>query len=325
MLFRNRGGLLHLWLHVALHGRGKPALLLCLLLLAACASGATNVAPAGTATASPTRAAPTATPTPSPAPQHYTAYVALRGRGRPDDLAFDRQGRLLFSDAHNGTVSRLNANGTVTVLLHGLAAPEGLLVLPNGTLIIAEQGHNRILALSPNATILTVLRTLPGMTSTASCKDGVDGIALDPTTNTLIVPDSPTGEVYRMSLDGNTLTLLTSGITRPVGAAVDGQGTIYIADECGGELWRLTPDGHKTRFGGFGMLDDVVLDQHGNVLVTDLAIAIHALIRMNLATGQRIVLASQGFIEPQGLAIDARDTIWVSDDYANIIMEYVPS
>jgi hypothetical protein len=57
----------------------------------------------------------------------------------------------------------------------------------------------------------------------ALCKHGVDGTAFDPTTDTLIVPDSPTGDVYRTSLNGETLTLLASVIVRPVGAGVDGQ------------------------------------------------------------------------------------------------------
>lgn len=314
----------------------------CLLLLAACtqSSPAVTSTPAATPVtpATPTVHIPTPTPTkpvPTPvtaAPQHYTTRVVLRGVARPDDLAFDMQGRLLFSDAHNGTVSRLNTNGTITILLQGLAAPEGLVVLSNGTLLIAEQGHNRILALASGATTPTVVRTLPGTPSTAPCKDGVDGIALDATTNTLIIPDSPTGEVYRMSIDGKTLTLLASGIVRPVGAAVDAQGTIYVTDECGGALWIIAHSGKTQRIGGFGMLDDVVLDTHGNVLVTDLAIPIHALIRMNIATGKRETLASQGFIEPQGLVMGtgntsntASDTIWISDDYANIIVEYVPA
>lgn len=314
----------------ATHSRVICPILLCgLLFLAACTSAppTTTVSP----TAIPTRSLPTptptiaATPTLSPAPQHYTARVVLRGLARPDDLAFDQQGRLLFTDSHNGTVNRLNANGTVTVLLRGLAEPEGLVSLADGTLIIAEQGYNRILALLPDASTFTVLRTLPGVTSTAACKDGVDGIALDTTTNTLIIPDSPTGDVYRMSLDGKSFTLLTSGIVRPVGATVDGQGNIYVADECGGALWRVAPNGTKTRFGGFGMLDDVVLDTHGNALVIDLQIPVHALIRLNLATGQHETLASAGFIEPQGLVIDGHDNIWVSDDYANIIMEYSPA
>ncbi|TMD72176.1 MAG: hypothetical protein E6I97_17795 [Chloroflexi bacterium] len=118
--------------------------------------------------------------------------------------------------------------------------------------------------------------------------------------------------------------LLASGITRPVGAAVDSQGNIYVADECGGALWRIAPNGTKTRIGGFGMPDDVVIDPHGNLLIVDLQPSIHALIRMNVTTGKREVLASKGFIEPQGLLVDSHDNIFVSDDYANIILEFQP-
>jgi streptogramin lyase len=302
----------------------------CLILFTSCGQPAagptatiTSTAPAiPTATVIPTRSGVSSPP---PAPQQYTSHVILSGAARPDDLTFDQQGRLLFSDFYNGTVSRINANGTVTTILSGLAGPEGLVVLSDGTLIIAEQRTNRILSLAPEASSPTVLRALPGTPSTEQCKDGVDGIAFDATTQTLIIPDSPTGNVYRMSLDGKMLTLLASGIARPVGAAVDAQGTIYVADECGGALWRITRDGKTSRIGGFGMPDDVVFDQHGNILVIDLKPSIHALIRMNLASGKRVRLASQGFIEPQGLAIDSHDDIFVSDDYANIIVEYIPT
>jgi DNA-binding beta-propeller fold protein YncE len=218
----------------------------------------------------------------------------------------------------------LNANGSVTVLVRGLAEPEGLVFLSNGTLIIAEQKTNRILAFAPATSALTVLRVLPGTPTGKPCKDGVDGIALDPLTNTLVVPDSPTGVVYSMSLDGAKLTALATNIPRPVGAAVDPQGNIYIADECGGALWKITPGGQTTRMGGFGMLDDVAFDHHGNLLVTDLKPSIHALIRLRHITGKREILASRGFIEPQGLAIDGQDDIYLSDDYADKIVEYTP-
>jgi len=248
----------------------------------------------------------------------------LSGGARPDDLTFDQQGRLLFSDFYNGTVSRINADGSVTTILRGLAGPEGLVVLSDGTLIIAVQRTNSIVSLAPGANSPTLLRKLPGTPSTASCKDGVDGIAFDPTTQTLIIPDSPTGVVYSMSVDGTKLTPLASGIVRPVGAAVDAQGTVYIADECGGAVWRIARDGQATRIGGFGMPDDVAFDQHGNMLVIDLAPSIHALIRMNLDTGARETLASRGYIEPQGLVIDNHGDIFVSDDYADKIVEYIP-
>jgi sugar lactone lactonase YvrE len=254
----------------------------------------------------------------------YESHIILHGGARPDDLTFDTKGNLLFSDFYNGTISRLNADGSVTVIRRNIAGPEGLVVLANGTMIIAEQRTNRILALAPGATTLAVLRTLPGIPSTAHCKDGVDGIAFDPASNTLIIPDSPVGTVYRLSLDGKHMTLLASGITRPVGAAIDERGNIFVADECGGALWRIAPNGARSRMGSFGMLDDVVLDHHGNILVTDLQPAIHALIRVNLATSKRETLYSAGLIEPQGLVIDNHDNIYLSDDYADVIVKFSP-
>src|SRR5205085_8870092 len=130
-----------------------------------------------------------------------------------------------------------------------------------------EQTPNRIMKLAPGGTVPTVLRDLPGTPSGLPCKDGVDGIGFDPTTNTLIIPDSPIGNVYRLSLDGKTLQLLASGIVRPVGAAVDGQGNVYVADECGASIWRITPGGKTTRIDGFGQPDDVAFDSHGNIVL----------------------------------------------------------
>jgi glucose/arabinose dehydrogenase len=306
-------------------------LFFCLVLLASC----TNT-PASVATPTPGRAdaiTPTATSTVTPTqsvtadttPTHYTSHVLLSGVWRPDDLVFDPQGRLLFSDFYHGTISRLNADGSVTIIVSGLAGPEGVVFRSDGTMFIAEQRTNRILTLAHGARSLTMLRALPGRPSGQPCKDGVDNIALDATTNTLIVPDSPTGNVYRMSLDGKQLTLLASGIVRPVGATVDAQGNIYVADECGGAVVRITPDGKSTRITGFGMPDDVALDHHGNLLVIDLAPSIHALIRVRQSTGERDILASKGFIEPQGLIVDSDDDIYVSDDYANVIVEFKPA
>ena len=308
----------------------------CFLLLTACStsppspSAVKTVSASAVATARGTdtpTATPTSTPTPTPvpAPARYTAHTIVQGGYRPDDLIFDTQGRLLFSDFYSGKISRVNTDGTVTTILSGIAGPEGMVVLQDGTLIVAEQRTNRILSFAPGSHTPTILRQLPGTPSAAPCKDGVDGIAFDPTSNTVIVPDSPTGDVYRLSVDGKSLTLLASGITRSVGATVDAQGIIYIADECGGAVWRIDPKGKTTRTGGFGMPDDVALDGHGNLLIIDLQPSIHALIRMNLATGKREMLASEGYIEPQGLLVDAQGNIFVSDDYANKIVEYKPA
>jgi sugar lactone lactonase YvrE len=308
-------------------------LLLCLISLSSCSQSSPSITPTPTPAGSPVIATATTTPTtlptatgmPGATPQHFKTRLIFSGRQRPDDLVFDPQGHLVFSDFYGDTISRINADGSVTLLFSGLAGPEGMVYLPDGTLIIAEQHTNRILQIAPGTSAPTVLRVLPGTPSSQPCKDGVDNIALDSTNNTLIVPDSPTGNVYRMSLDGKTLTLLAGGIVRPVGAAVDNQGNVYVADECGGAVVRIATDGKTTRIGGFGMPDDVAFDPQGNMLVIDLKPSIHALIRVLQTTGARETLLSKGLIEPQGLIIDQRGNIYVSDDYADTITELIPA
>lgn len=285
-----------------------------------------TMSPSSTSTPTPSPTpTPSASPTPGGPPAAYNSRVLLSGVGRPDDLAFDSQGRLLFSDETNGTISRLNPDGTATVLLNDKGGPEGLIVRPDGTIIYADQITNSIMSLAPGSASPTVLRNLPGRHVNAACRQGVDGIMLDPTNDTVIVPDSPTGEVYRMSLDGKTFDLIASGITRPVGGVVDNQGNIYVAEECGGAVAIIKPDGSISRLTGFGEPDDIAFDPWGNMLVIDLSPSVHALIRVNLATGQREVLANRGLIEPQGLALDSENNIYVADDQANVIVQYTPA
>src|SRR5215831_21202751 len=95
------------------------ALLFCFVLFTSCTNSTPAPSPTSTRAtaiipiATPTLD-PTLTSTPDTTPTRYTSQVLLSGVGRPDDLAFDREGRLLFSDFYNGTVSRLNTDGSVT-------------------------------------------------------------------------------------------------------------------------------------------------------------------------------------------------------------------
>jgi sugar lactone lactonase YvrE len=261
---------------------------------------------------------------PATAPDRYRIHTVYQGAAHPDDLVLDRSGRLLFSDYTNGTVSRLGPHGSVTVLHRGLAGAEGLVVLSDGTLVVAEEKTNRLVEYAPGATAPKLLRTLPGKPTLVECHQGVDGIAYDPVHKTLVIPDAPTGTIYRLSLDGRSMMRLAGGFVHPVGAAVGPTGTVYVADECGGGVWRLS-GGQRTRVASASMPDDVALDGHGNLLVTDLASGRHELIRTPLSGGPATVLARSGLLEPQGLVISPNGDVFVSDDRADTILELVPA
>jgi len=259
-----------------------------------------------------------------PAPSSYRTTVVHRGTDHPDDLVLDASGALLYSDYTNGTISRLRADGTGVVIHRGLDGPEGLVLLADGSLVVAEENTNRVLAYAPGAAAPHVLTTLPGRPVKATCHGGVDGIAWDATTHTLVVPDPVTGTIYRMGPDGSNRTALSSGFVHPVGATVGPDGAVYVADECGGDVWRLGAGGSHTRVARASMPDDLTLDGHGNLVVTDVRHTNHDVRRWPLAGGSSTVLARAGLVEPQGLLVDAAGRIYVSDDQTDVILLLTP-
>jgi streptogramin lyase len=279
---------------------------------------------------------PSSTPTPSVRPSEapqaslvktpgsYRTEVVHRGSDHPDDIVLDASGALLYSDYTNGTISRLNADGSATVVHQGLSGPEGMVLLPDGTLVVAEEDANRLVAFHPHQPVAAVLVTLPGTPVMATCHQGVDGIAWDATTGRLVVPDPVTGTVYRISSDGASRTALAHGFVHPVGAAVGSDGGVYVADECGGGVWRLGPGGARVRVALAVMPDDVALDGAGNLLVTDVRHTRHDVRRWPRAGGPSTLLAGDGLIEPQGLLVRRTGAIFIADDQARVILRLTP-
>jgi len=73
------------------------------------------------------------------------------------------------------------------------------------------------------------------------------------------------------------------------------------------------------------MPDDLALDGHGNLLVTDVRHTNHGVRRWPLAGGGSTVLARTGLVEPQGLLVDAAGRIYVSDDQTDVILLLTPT
>ena len=241
------------------------------------------------------------------------AQVVLQHQPGPDDLALDNDGRLLFSDLKAGTVSALNADGSVQRIAGGLSAPEGIVVQADGRILVGEQGRNRVAAIDPQTHAISLWHAFPNLTG----RDGLDGIGpvlpdRDPSGNLLatggnvIVPDSPNGVVWRVTADGKTATQIASGMVRPVGAAVDAKGHIFVADE-GGALWVLNPA--RVRFATLPTPDDVLVGRAGHIFVNTLGDnAIHELDNQG-----RQVSVMTGIQQPQGIALDYADNLYYTE------------
>ena len=239
--------------------------------------------------------------------------VLLHDLPAPDDLAFDNDGRLLFSDNKAGTVSALRADGSVERIAGGMSAPEGIVVQADGHILVAEQGRNRVVAIDPRTHAVSQWRAFLNRTG----RDGIDGIGpvlpdrdasgnLLPTGGDVIVPDSPNGVVWRVSADGKTATQIASGMVRPVGAALGASGRILVADE-GGALWVLEPA--RLRFATLPAPDDVVVSRAGHVFVNTLGDnAIHELD----PRGHQLSVIS-GIQQPQGIALDGADNLYYTE------------
>lgn len=255
---------------------------------------------------------PTPSPTPSITPTPIAAcrstpaaagpQVLLRNQPAPDDLVFDNAGHLLFTDITKGTLSLRQADGSVQVLASGLREPEGIVVQNDGRILVAEQGANRIVAVDPQSHAVSQWRAFPNRTANA----GIDGIGPQLSNGEIVVPDSPIGVVWRVSADGKTSTQIAAGMVRPVGAAIDTSGRIFVADEAN-TLWVLDPVKH--RYVTLPTPDDVLVGRDGHLFVNTLGDnAIHELD----AQGHQVNVL-RGIAQPQGIALDGADNLYYTE------------
>ncbi len=283
---------------------GKSATVIGLLTVVSSCQPRT-IAPSRTPTSTPTVTSSVVAACPSRVASTAPEVLAQK-LPAPDDLAFGLDQRLLFSDLKAGTVSALNADGSVERIASGLSAPEGILPqgakVGSGPLLVAEQGRNRVVSIDPQSHAVRLWRPFPNKTGT----EGIDGIGPELANGDIVVPDSPNGVVWRVSGDGRTATQIASGMGRPVGAALDAAGRIFVADE-GGALWVLDPARH--RFATLPTPDDVVVSRAGHIFVNTLGDnAIHELD----AQGHQVSMIG-GIQYPQGIALDSADNLYYTE------------
>jgi sugar lactone lactonase YvrE len=245
----------------------------------------------------------TSTPT---FPSKPTLVVLAQNLPSPDDLLSAPDGTIYISDVQDQTIKEYTPDKKLQTLISGLSEPEGMVLLPDGFLVIAEQGTNRLVRYDPTTKALTLFLALHNTTGQL----GVDGIAFDSNTQTIIVPDSPNGTLLRVSLDGKIVGVIAHGFVRPTGAWVEKDGSVLVVDENGNSLSRVRMDGSIQKLAHLLTPDDVIEDDQGNIFVNTLGDgAIHLI---STAANQDIILID-GLIDPHGIAIDRDGNLLIAD------------
>jgi sugar lactone lactonase YvrE len=256
-------------------------------------------------------ALPTTTPTQKPTftptlPSKPVLVVLAQNLPSPDDLLLASDGSIYISDVQDQTVKEYTQDGKIQTLISRLSEPEGMVMLPDGSLIIAEQGTNRLVRYHPTTKVLSLFLNLHNTTG----QDGVDGIAYDSKTQTIIVPDSPNGTVLRVSLDGRSVSEIAHGFARPTGAWVEAGGNILVVDENGNSLSRIHPNGEIEKLANLPTPDDVIEDSNGNIFVNTLGDgAIHLIAA---GTDHNTILV-HGLLDPQGIIFDMDGNLIITD------------
>lgn len=248
-------------------------------------------------------------------------------------MAMGPDGRLYIAFKKRGTVERLNANGTVTVvggkpgerkLIDGpasnarLKAPNAIAIGPRGTIYVADTRTIRKIA--PNGSITTVAG---------------DPDAKDPH------PMEGSGPYYRDGRGERAVFMAANGIS------IANNGSAYVADSYDGEeegqaadiglIRKITPLSEVTTFAGtlntmgndsdgigadatFGSISGIASDRLGNLYVVEpdspslRAISAHAAVRTIVGGQYGGNSNTTGLVTPTAVAVGSAETVFVVDN-----------
>ena len=238
--------------------------------------------------------------------------------GYPTGITVDALGNLFVTENGANTIRKITAAGVVSTVaglyaVNGSAdgagtnarfdAPEGIAVDTLGTLYVTDSGNHTIRKITANGMVST-LAGLAGQTGSddgaggAARFNGPMGIAVD-TLGTLFVTDTYNHTIRKITTNGMVSTLAglpgqigsdngTGGaarFARPWGIALNGDGTLYVADTYNHVVRRITASGEVSTIAGsmrrqgnadgvgytalFKLPTGIALDTHGDIFITD--------------------------------------------------------
>ncbi|CAJ0811128.1 Virginiamycin B lyase [Ralstonia flaminis] len=288
----------------------------------------------------------------------------------PLGMTIDGSGNLFVSDGANARIRKITPTGVVSTFAGsgthaekdgaGTAAsfvvPVGITADSAGNLYVADIGQT-IRKITPAGVVTTLAGPGPSFSTP-------NGIAVDTAGNVYVV-DSGTNLLLKITPAGVVATLAGSGanssldgtgtaasFNSPQGLAIDGNGTLYVAEGQGCHIRKVTSAGVVTTLAGSGVCAHtdgtgtaaafnqpkfLVVDGNGNIYVTENK---GQTIRKVTAAGVVTTLAgspvgTNGSVDglginaqfdyPAGITMDSNGNLYVADNNGSLIRMITPA
>lgn len=184
--------------------------------------------------------------------------------------------------------------------------PRGIAVASNGDVYITMVVAGTILKLPAGSDIPTQVPV-----------SGVEfawGIDIDGTNRIVVANNDPRGaSVVRVLEGGATEPLPFTDLKAPIGVAVDPSGSVYVADQTGGDVLVLqASSGQQLRvpFHDIRVPSFIAVDQVGNLYLTQAGVGV---LKLTANSARQEVLPFTGLDTPYAIAVDKKQNVYVSD------------
>ena len=186
----------------------------------------------------------------------FTAKPLAAQLTNPSGLAFDREGNLMVSCRHDGTIHRIGPDGRAQKWIEGMGIATGLAFDREGNLYVGDRSGT-IFKISPQREILVFATLEPSISAyhLAFSPEG-DLFVTGPTTSSF-------DRIYRISHAG-AVSVFFRGLGRPQGMAFDRAGNLLVVASLGGRrgVVRLAPDAQADLLlSGYGLVGLALLSK----------------------------------------------------------------
>ncbi|RAU91667.1 serine/threonine protein kinase [Mycobacterium colombiense] len=148
------------------------------------------------------------------------------------------------------------------------------------------------------------------------------GVTLDSAGNVYVTSEGMYGRVVKLTSGSDATTVLPfNGLYQPQGLAVDGAGTVYVADFNNRVLSMAagSNDQKPLPFTGLNYPEGVAVDSQGAVYVADRGNS--RVVKLAAGSQNQTVLPFNGLNNPDGVAVDPAGNVYVTDTDNNRVVK----